>query len=562
MTVLTAETGEFQVNTTTIGNQDDPRIAALPDGGWIVVWEGHVPGDDYNQVYQQRFDANGAPVGGEQVVSVPIGTVSQSNPRIAVLADGSWVITWNTWDGDDSTADVMARTYDAQGVASGAPLQVNSITALGQFGQEVTALNNGGFAIVWQSDGPDGDANGIRGQRFDADGDMVGGEFGINTTTAGEQRFPAVDTLSNGRMIVTWQVPVYDQNGHRVSSTSWGQILSPNGVKIGGEFPIKEGDAFNGAFSVAALTEGRFAVVGWDFDGSASVPFVEIYDGDANLLSSQTLPPVPGASVYEPRIAALPDGGFVVTATVDIPGNAQLRGQENTVMQRFDADGVPVDGPVQVNATVGSGRYQDDAAVTVLADGRIVVTWEGYNQDGDGEGVFARVYDAQMVGTQGRDVLVGTSQADLIKGRDGNDVLRGGLGDDMLFGGNGRDAVLGAGGNDVLRGEDGHDRISGGAGDDILIGGLGNDRMNGGAGADEFHFSAGADLITRFNDNRDEIVLDGDALGLGDISAQQVIDTYASVQGNAAVFDFGDGNTLTVNGVSDLSILVDDLIII
>ncbi len=91
---------------------------------------------------------------------------------------------------------------------------------------------------------------------------------------------------------------------------------------------------------------------------------------------------------------------------------------------------------------------------------------------------------------------------------------------DTLTGGIGRDTINGGNGNDLLRGLGGNDSLSGGFGDDTLDGGPGGDSLTGGAGNDIFRFSnptdAGGDIITDFA-NGDRIDLMGlDAVFIGE----------------------------------------------
>jgi hypothetical protein len=53
---------------------------------------------------------------------------------------------------------------------------------------------------------------------------------------------------------------------------------------------------------------------------------------------------------------------------------------------------IPVGPELHVNAFTSG--FQADAAVAVDADGDAVVTWYSYGQDGDGRGIYARLYDA------------------------------------------------------------------------------------------------------------------------------------------------------------------------
>jgi Ca2+-binding RTX toxin-like protein len=99
---------------------------------------------------------------------------------------------------------------------------------------------------------------------------------------------------------------------------------------------------------------------------------------------------------------------------------------------------------------------------------------------------------AEIVGTDGNDVLRGTPERDVIYGGGGgdeifgslgNDLLCGGLGDDLVHGGRGNDEVDGGAGTDRAVGDLGDDKVMGGTGDaDEAAGSLGIDTINGGSG--------------------------------------------------------------------------------
>jgi hypothetical protein len=89
----------------------------------------------------------------------------------------------------------------------GAETLVNITTTGEQSYPAVTALTDGGYVVTWTSLGQDGSGYGIYAQRYDADGNAVGVEVRVNTTTTGEQYDPAVAALSDGGYIVTWHGP-------------------------------------------------------------------------------------------------------------------------------------------------------------------------------------------------------------------------------------------------------------------------------------------------------------------------------------------------------------------
>jgi hypothetical protein len=162
---------EFAVNLHTSGNQDTPALAAVPAGGFVAVWEDAGQDGDGETVVGQRFDKAGGRMGAE--FRINSGTVGdQQEPALAAYAAG-FVVAWvsATDDGaDGSGMAVLARRFDAQGVALGDDIAVNAYTT-GDQTHPVVAATGGGFVVAWSSDGQDGDAEGIFAQRFDAEGE-------------------------------------------------------------------------------------------------------------------------------------------------------------------------------------------------------------------------------------------------------------------------------------------------------------------------------------------------------------------------------------------------------
>ena len=67
---------------------------------------------------------------------------------------------------------------------------------------------DGSYIIVWiDNNGLDGNTEGIFGQRFNASGAKVGGEFQVNTTFSGQQFSPTIAVAPDGSFIVAWEGP-------------------------------------------------------------------------------------------------------------------------------------------------------------------------------------------------------------------------------------------------------------------------------------------------------------------------------------------------------------------
>ena len=169
-----------------------------------------------------------------------------------------------------------------------------------------------------------------------------------------------------------------------------------------------------------------------------------------------------------------------------------------------------------------------------------------------------------LVGAAGDDKLWGGTGADRLLGGVGHDFLLGGSGADGLLGGSGDDRLIGNTGTDSLTGGIGADSLNGGVGDDLLKGSAGNDRLTasagndrvwGGAGADDFVFSGNfsSEVIRDFSVQAGDDLLLNNSLWTGQLTAAQAVARFADVVRGDVVFDFGNGETITLDGVASLA---------
>ncbi|MDX2101426.1 MAG: hypothetical protein SF002_02680, partial [Alphaproteobacteria bacterium] len=228
----------------------------------------------------------------------------QHSPSVAALTSGGFIVTWSDLSatgGDTDESAVRGQQYDSSGAQVGAEFLVNTTTTTSQAESSVAALTGGGFVVTWMDDsatGGDTSGGAVRGQRYDSTGAKVGGEFLVNTTTTGGQHSPSVAALTSGGFVVTWRddsTTGGDPSGGAVR----GQRYDSTGAKVGGEFLV-----------------------------------------NTTTTSSQ----------YEPSVAALTGGGFVVTwrddsGTGGDTSGAAVRGQQ------YDSTGAKVGGEFLVNTT-------------------------------------------------------------------------------------------------------------------------------------------------------------------------------------------------------------------
>ena len=195
---------EFRINRTVAGHQIGPNVTGLPDGGFVVAWTSDQRGAAGLEILGQRYNAAGAKSGGEFKVNTT-GVGSQSHPSGATLANGSFVIAWESDGQDGDGLGVYAQIYDVRGLRSGPEFRVNTGVKGAQSQPSVASLAGGGFAVAWTSDRGGSDGLDVFAQAYNARGAKVGGEVRVNDNIAGAQSKPSVAGLKNGGFAVAWQ---------------------------------------------------------------------------------------------------------------------------------------------------------------------------------------------------------------------------------------------------------------------------------------------------------------------------------------------------------------------
>ena len=163
-------------------------MAVDADGDAFVVWESYRPGRQRYGIYGQRFNAAGMKVGGEFQVNT-YTTSQQMYPSVAVDADGDAFVIWESYGQDGSGFGIYGQRFDAAGMKVGGEFQINtyttSISIFHRWRWTPTATPwSCGKATARTATG-----YGIYGQRFNSAGVKVGGEFQINTYTTNDQRY-------------------------------------------------------------------------------------------------------------------------------------------------------------------------------------------------------------------------------------------------------------------------------------------------------------------------------------------------------------------------------------
>ncbi|MEZ6073840.1 MAG: hypothetical protein R3C10_27060 [Pirellulales bacterium] len=174
-------TPEIQVNTFTAGDQKNANVAIDADGDFVIVWESELqdPYDSSSGIFGQRFAANGTPISSEfQVHTSTVG--DQVNPEVAMDYDGNFVVTWETQSQYGSFFnDVRAQKFTFEGERTGSELRVNNFNVPGIFPDKNPSISmspSGDFVVAWS------ESLDIFARVYKADTTPYGSQFQVNVS--------------------------------------------------------------------------------------------------------------------------------------------------------------------------------------------------------------------------------------------------------------------------------------------------------------------------------------------------------------------------------------------
>ena len=377
---------EFQINTHTSNGQSLPNVCGLSDGRFIVCWQGNNQDGDGSGIFGQMFN-NFANKFNEEFQVNTYETNYQRSPTVSSLADGGFVISWESAPMFGDSEGIYSQLFDSIGIKRGAESKVNENNTYIDRQSYVCGLSNGGYVISWEAYLSDGSGFGVLGQMFNKDGEKIGiSNFQVNTYTEDNQVGNADCGLADGGFVICWYSEDQDQSPY----STFGQIYNSDGTKRGNEFKINEySQGCQWYADIYGRPDGGF-VVCWSSRENRSNDsdiYAKMYDNEGQTfknefqVNTQTI-----GDQWGPSICGLADGGFVICWSRD-----GQDGSENDIFaQIYDDFGNKLGKEFQVNTYVID--QQSWPSVSGLADGGFVICWNSYGQDGYGYGVYGKYY--------------------------------------------------------------------------------------------------------------------------------------------------------------------------
>jgi hypothetical protein len=314
----------------------------------------------------------------------------------AALAPWGGFVVWEDNISDSNGQGISAQMLDTSFARIYATFRVNSITQYDQENPQVALLKQGGAVFAWQGGRPGYQK--IYARFLSASNTFVGSDITVSTY-GGNQIEPRVTVLNDNSVVITWTS--FDQDGSMQGV--YAQRFDAKGTKIGSEFRINQSTVYNQRTpAIAALTNGGFVITwiseslqGADTRGIeyyAIDVFARIYDAQAKALTSETKVNTNRLVNAKPAVAAAADGGFVIAwnAKKDRSGP-----DDPDASRGWDicSRAFHANGQPRGGEVFVNTYTLGDQYVPKMAvyGNDIFVVWSSMGQDGSWEGVFGRV---------------------------------------------------------------------------------------------------------------------------------------------------------------------------
>jgi serralysin len=453
-------------------NFNDLNTVQLADGRFVVSWteetsdsfdpdsgqwiEGTV------QAYIQVFNQDGTPKT-VQPIALSSGTIQAAEPSVSALTSG-FVVAWEYTNDATDSEEIYLQRFNAEGAKVGSSVLVNTSKTGDQGDPAVTTLADGSFVVTWTREiAPFGtfiESCNIFQQRFKADGTKLGGETQVNAAS-GIYNDPSIIALKGGGYVVTWATSD-ERDVYNGESRLYAQIFDKNGVKVGAELILASSADQDYFPSITATEDGGFMVAwesaartDWQWgNGDISVKRFDAYGNSLNLSGDDNA----NTLTWTSASAVVLDGGDGDDSLTGGNGNDRLVGGNGDDT---------LDGGKGADTLIGGDGKDtyviDNAKDVIIEDGsddwdavQASVSWT----------LGSNLEDLTLTGT-GNINGTGNTLDNYITGNTGKNVISGGDGDDALDG----DSIYAEDGegNQIQVGDGVADTLIGGKGNDVYF---------------------------------------------------------------------------------------------
>ncbi len=357
--------GEFTVAAFEDGkDQSEPDVASLKDGGYVVAWT-EVSGNTYKSAEVNDLNNDGD-----------------------VLDSGETI-----WKNGLINHDVFIQRYDADGEVVGDATRVNTfvtnVNADGgrsQHDVNVVGLENDNYLVTWTSDDQyitqdswDNGSRYIQGQIYDVNGNPICEEF-----TVSRAEYDPIVALPDGGFIVTWSADARLDNTDKDGTSN-------NNPQDGTDNPIYSDSHDSSGFGVIAQRfdalgneVGERVIVNQNVTDDQMDSDIVMLDNDTAIMTWQSQNGTDGDFDIHAQTLQLTNNGLEVVSNNDIvvaDGNANQTNPEvtassnGTAVITYQSDSNIMIRAIDSNGTVGNEMTVSTGSnpvITAIATGFVI----------------------------------------------------------------------------------------------------------------------------------------------------------------------------------------------
>jgi hypothetical protein len=310
----------FKVNTDGgPENQDSPAVAMNRAGGFVIAWRDDRYYATYgSEIYVQRYNSAGTPQGGNLYVNDDMGSNLQYAPDVGLDDQGNFVVAWSDQrDSASSALDIYGQRFDAVGTRLGTNFRIDDDAGDADQADPAVAVDfSGDFVVTWE-DHRSYATYGVEiyAQRYDASGLALDTNFRVNDDAGDNyQSQPVVAMDGSGRFVIAWT------DGRNYGFDVYAQRYSSSGVAQGSNFKVNDdaGSADQWISDIAAENSGNFVIVWSDTRSGDGDPIAQKYGPTGEPLGANYLVPHAAyASFYQQSPAVAANGSNICYAWDD-----------------------------------------------------------------------------------------------------------------------------------------------------------------------------------------------------------------------------------------------------
>lgn len=532
--------------TNTNGSDRLPQVAALQNGGFVVVTQDTINPTDQDADLRFYSDT------GAFVTSRALGgdsILDEQAPAVAVLNNFNVVVAYEKEliNGTD-TFGMAIEIYTQAGVlVLGQTIFDN--TGVQNRNPSILALKSGGFAVAYQDDQAAPGVAGLSIAVFTANGTLSGiRRLDNDVIVEGEID---LTELPNGMISATWASQINPGVDHDILNA----LFDPVALQMLDVRSLESQNGLQTQPSVITLGNGDVVTSWTDFNSSLSDGNTDATGTHVSLQINRWV-----------RISIGDSANDIITGD-NLADSINGGGGSDFITGGGGPDNM--DGGAGFNAVSWFGEsaqvvinLTNQALNASAAAGDIVSNFQAYYLTSFGDNFTNNNSGGYIYGFDGNDVIMGGTGSDFIEGGTGGDFMNGGAGFDYvsyanataavtvsLVAGGARsgeafgdsilnieafylsahaDTFIGQDGQNIVFGGGGADRLTGGAnandwlfgeaGNDTLSGGVFDDLLSGGGNADTYAFDSwvgnGFDSVLDFVSGTDKIQFTGSGFGL------------------------------------------------